>query len=167
MYQVGQKVVYGVHGVCSVLDIELRSVDRKKVEYYVLAPVKQPGSRFYVPTQNQAAVAKLHRLLTREELDALLSGKDIRQNVWIEDENKRKQYYRQIINSADRIALLQMVCCLHTHKQNQIKQGRKFHMCDETFLKDAQKLLESEFALVLNTSEEEVGKYLMQHFESV
>ena len=29
--QVGSQVVYGIHGVCSIIDIEVRTVDRKKV----------------------------------------------------------------------------------------------------------------------------------------
>lgn len=56
VYQVGDQVLYGIHGVCRILELEVRSVDRKKVEYYVLEPLEQPGARFYVPTQNQAAV---------------------------------------------------------------------------------------------------------------
>ena len=38
MYQVGEKVVYGIHGVCRVADLEERIIDRKHLTYLVLAP---------------------------------------------------------------------------------------------------------------------------------
>lgn len=160
MYQPGDQVLYGIHGVCNVLDIEKRRVDRKNVEYFVLQPKEQPGARFYVPTQNQAAVAKLRKMISAEELEKLLSSADVRQNVWIADENQRKQCYRNLINGGDRTALLQMVYTLHQHKQAQIAAGKKFHLCDENFLNDAEKLLSAEFSLVLNISPGDVGAYI-------
>lgn len=51
-FQRGDRVVYGVHGVCRITDIEIRKVDHKTVEYYVLAPCGQTGSCYYVPVHN-------------------------------------------------------------------------------------------------------------------
>lgn len=158
--QRGDRVVYGIHGVCCILDLELRTIDRKKVEYYVLSPLEQPEARFYVPTQNQVAVSKLRPLLSKEELDALLQADDLRNNRWIADENQRKQKYRELISAADRAELLAMVCTLHLYREEQLASGRKFHLCDENFLRDAEKLLCAEFAIVLNIPKEEVKAYI-------
>lgn len=160
MFTCGQKVVYGIHGVCSILDTEIRMIDRKKVEYFVLEPVNQPGTRFYIPTQNQAALAKLQPLLTPDALDRLLKSEDASKDVWISDENHRKQRYRELINSGDRAALICMVRMLRKHKSMQIESGKKFHLCDENFLRDAEKLLSAEFALVLDIPVSEVGAYI-------
>ena len=162
MLQVGTQVVYGIHGVCSIINVEVKKVDRKNVEYFVLEPNEQPGARFYVPTQNQAALAKLRPLLTQEELEVLLTSQDTRQPCWIADENQRKQRYRELINSGDRAALISMIRSLYKHKKTQFEAGRKFHLCDENFLRDAQKLLNSEFALVLGIPQTEVGTYIEQ-----
>ena len=166
VYQCGDQVVYGIHGVCNILDLELRTVDRKKVEYYVLSPMEQPDARFYVPTQNQAAVAKLRPVLSREALDALLVSEEAGQDAWIADENQRKQRYRELINSGDRAALICMVRTLHAHKAAQLACGRKFHLCDENFLRDAEKLLSSEFSLILNIRPDEVGQYIQNAIEN-
>lgn len=160
MYQCGQQVVYGIHGVCSILETEIKRVDRKNVEYFVLEPLDQPGARFYVPAQNQAALAKLRPILTKKELDALLRSQDADQDCWIADENQRKQRYRELINSGDRAALISMVRALYQHKLQQQAAGRKFHLSDENFLRDAEKLLSSEFSLVLGIRQEEVGAYI-------
>jgi len=161
VYECGDQVVYGVHGVCKLLPMEDRMVDRKKVTYYVLESVDQPGSMFYVPAHNEAAVAKMRRLMSKEELEALLRS-DISQDMWIEDEPKRKQFYRELINSGDRAGLIGMVRSLHVQKQKQLEQGKKFHLCDESFLKDAMKLLDSEFAQILQIPRNEVPGYVMR-----
>jgi len=51
------------------------------------------------------------------------------------------------------------------HKRQQIEAGRKFHQCDENFLRDAQKLLSDEFALVLGISKESVADYIRNALE--
>lgn len=160
MFQIGDRVLYGIHGICQILTLEMRKIDRKLIEYYVLEPVDQPGARYYVPTQNEAAVSKLRPIMTQQELGELLSAAAAGEDAWISDENQRKQHYRELINSGDRVALLQMVHSLHKHKEEQAAAGRKFHLCDENFLRDAQKLLESEFSLVLNMDQDKVGTYV-------
>lgn len=160
MLQVGMQVVYGIHGVCRIIDVEIRTLDRKKVEYFVLEPREQPGARFYVPTHNQTALAKLRPLLTGEELEALLASEDTHRDCWIHEENLRKLKYRELINGGDRAALISMVRALYRHRENQLAAGRKFHLCDENFLRDAQKLLISEFSMVLGIPQSDVRAYI-------
>ena len=162
LFQLGDRVVYGIHGVCQIVDEEERHIDRKKIRYFVLEPVDQPGARFFVPSENPAALAKLRPVISAEELEALLSSDKIREDRWIADENRRKQRYRELINSGDREELLQMVSTLHRHKHEQLSQGRKFHLCDENFLRDAEKLLNSEFSMVLQIQPSEVSRYIKE-----
>lgn len=165
MYQIGDNVIYGVHGVCKIVDTEERVVDRKKVSYLVLQPVEQNGARFLVPSQNPAAMAKLSPVMTKEELDALLRSPDVCRDCWIEDENLRKQHYRTLITSGDRTSLLCMVRTLHIRRLSLKAAGRKFHLCDENFLRDAQKLLEGEFSLILGITPEQVAEYVLKQLE--
>lgn len=160
MFQKGCQVVYGIHGICNILDTEIRMVNRNKVEYYVLQPLEQPAARYYVPTQNQSAVAKLSPLLTKEDIEKLLCSREALSQPWIHDENQRKLYYRSLICSGDRTALIGMIRLLHEHKSAQLAAGRKFHLSDENFLADAQKLLCVEISLVLGISREEAEQYI-------
>lgn len=162
MFQVGDQVVYGIHGVCRVVDQEERVVDRKRVTYLALEPIGQGGSKYLVPTQNAAAMAKLRRMLSKEELEAMLDSQEVRADSWIKDENLRKQTYRELINSGDRTRLICMVRTLYRHKAAQAAAGRKCHLCDENFLRDAEKLLTSEFSLVLGMEPEQVRKYVSE-----
>ena len=45
MFQVGNQVLYGMHGVCTIIDVEERVIDHKKIQYFVLEPTEQQGTR--------------------------------------------------------------------------------------------------------------------------
>lgn len=165
LFKSGDRVMYGIHGICQIIGLEKQKAGAKLVEYYVLEPVNQPRSRFYVPTQNETATSKLHPIITRTAISSLLSSEDTRVDSWIDDENQRKQYYKDLLGCGDRAALIRMVYSLHLRKLQQEKQGKKLHLCDTSFLRDAEKLLCSEFAFVLGIPQEAVVDYI-QNFTS-
>ncbi len=165
MYQIGDRVVYGIHGVCAVADIEKRVIDRKTVSYLVLEPVGQDGSRFLVPTHNQAAMGKLRPMLSPAQMKELLESDEIRADGWIREENQRKQTYRELISGGDTLALMRMVHALYLHKRNQAAAGKKVHLADDNFLRDAERLLASEIAVVMGMTAEEAKLYLRTELE--
>ena len=160
MYLVGDRVLYGMHGVCEISGVEERAIDRKKIPYFVLTPLDQSGAKFYIPMNNEAALSKLRPIISKDALNELLESDAVIQDGWIQDESQRKQRYKDLINGGDRAALIRMIRSLYQHKKNQTAAGRKFHLCDENFLRDAEKLLDSEFALVLQMPRESVGDYV-------
>ena len=162
MYSVGDLVMYGIHGVCRITDLEERSVSHKHIRYFVLEPLEVSGAKFLIPADKEATLAKLRPVLSREELDTLLHSAEVHKDVWTPDENQRKQRYRELISSGDRMALLQMVGTLHAHRKRQAAAGRKFHLCDDNFLRDAQRLLGTEFALVLGMDIVQAEKYVLE-----
>ncbi len=165
MYQAGEWVVYGVHGVCRVAGIEKQLVGRKRTPYLVLEPLAQSESRFYLPVESETAMGKLQSVLTREALTDLLTSQEIRRSEWIQEENQRKLYYRELIHSGNRTDLLKMVCALYCYRAQLQETGKKFHQCDENFLRDAEKLLASEIALVMELTPDEARDYLREQLK--
>ena len=160
MYQIGSIVIYGIHGVCSILETEVKKIDRKNVEYYVLQPLDHPDARYYIPVHSPAAVSKMHPILTKAEIDSLFSNPALYTQSWIEDENERKQLYKTVVTCGDRSKLIGLISMLHNHRKQQLDSGRKFHACDENFLRDAEKIINGELSLVLNIPRNEVGAYI-------
>ena len=160
MYQVGQLVVYGIHGVCRISQIQDRVVDRVSRRYLVLEPVNRSGSQYFVPMHNPAAMQKLSPLLSPEELTALLSSERVRTDCWIVDENRRKQFYRELSGSGSREKLAQTVYNLYLHRKRQKSCGKRLHICDENFLHDAEKILAGEIQAVLGYTNAEALEYL-------
>lgn len=162
MFDSGEFVVYGVHGVCKVVGREKQLVNRKRTEYLVLEPLGKTESRYFLPTANETAMNKLQRVLGAAELSAMLQSDEIHRGEWIADENTRKQYYRELISSGDRASLMKMVSALYRYRDSQIAAGKKFHLCDDNFLRDAEKLLCSEICLVLEKTPEEARDFIRQ-----
>ena len=165
MYQIGDRVVYGIHGVCRVVDQEERVVDRKRVSYLVLEPVGQKGSRYLLPIHSQAAMSKLKPMLTPEVLETMLASDEVRVDGWIPDEGRRKQTYRELIACGDRVRLLRMVRSIYRHKAALAAAGKKCHLSDDNFLRDAEKLLVSEVSVVLNMDVDAAKAYLRSYLK--
>ena len=158
-------VIYGIHGACRVLGREKQLVNKKRTEFLVLEPLMQSGSKYYVPAENPIAMAKLQGVLSQDELVQLLESDAVREDCWISDEGHRKQIYRELITSADRLRLVQMVASLYRYRGAQEAAGRKFHLCDDNFLRDAERLLSSEISLVMNLSADEARDFLRRHLK--
>ena len=160
MYQVNDLVLYGVHGVCKILEVQMQTVNRKKTEYFVLEPISQQGSRFFVPTKSEVALSKLRCLISKEEIMALLASPESHREIWLDDENQRKQQYKDVLTTGDRAMLLCLLRLLDRHRELQADSGKKFHISDANFMRDAQKIIFSEFSLVLGTSIDVVEQYI-------
>ena len=165
MYQVGELVVYGMHGVCRVVSEEERLVDKKRLHYLALEPLSNGNSRFLVPTQNAAVMAKIQPILSKEELETMITSEDVKTGRWIQEENQRKQAYRELIGSGDRKKLMRMVHTLYRHKADQTAAGKKNHLCDENFLHDAEKLLIGEISIVLHLEPEQARAYIHKNLK--
>ena len=160
MFQVGDMVVYGGHGVSSIIALEERSVDGRRIRYFVLEPMGQNNARYYVPAENPAALKKMRHVINKEKVYELLDSVAVQADRWLEDDKQRKQYYTELIHGGDHAALMQMIGSLYRHKEKQMQLGRKLHLCDETFLRDAVKIMDAEFSLALGIDQGEVGKYI-------
>lgn len=160
MIQVGDRVIYGTHGVCDVSQTEEKIIDNKNVTYLVLEPLGQTGSRYLVPTHNEIAMGKLKKMMTREELEDLFQTQAMQEGSWISDEAHRKQVYRELICSGDRQCLMAMMKGLYRHRKEQSAAGRKIHLCDDNFLRDAEKLLAGEVSVVMAMEPEQARQYI-------
>lgn len=159
MYLLGDLVAYGVHGVCRITDLEEKRVDKKVITYFVLEPVQQPGAKYYIPQGNAVALAKIRPLLDRQVAQSMLSDQSNRCE-WISEDNRRKLRYREIINGVDAAELIGMMRALYLFRNEQQAAGRRLHQCDEGFLHDAEKILSSEVALVLDMPCQDALEYI-------
>ena len=157
-------VIAEKYGVTVEAIMKANNLTGRKLSKRQKLVIPEPGEPAVtdVPTQNEAAVAKLHPILTHDDWMKLLSASYLDRNVWIADESRRRVYYKEIINCGKREELLGMISALHHHKSNQIAQGRKFHISDENFLRDAEKVICSEISLVLDMPMEDAYKYIRE-----
>lgn len=165
MFQCGDMVVYGIQGVCRIADIEEKNLNGRSIAYFVLEPANQAGAQYFVPKDNPAATSKLRKVISRADVDALLDSDEVKQDVWIADENQRKAKYRELIARPNCAELLGVLRSLYLHKQERLAEGKKPHICDENFMRDAERLIRTELAFALDIPQETVAAYLQEKLE--
>ncbi|MGN1456768.1 MAG: CarD family transcriptional regulator [Acutalibacteraceae bacterium] len=165
MFGVGDTVLYGSQGVCRIVGTEEKELGGNSIEYFVLKPVYDENSTLFVPMSNSSLLSKMKSVLSAEQIYEMIKEMPTEDTIWIDDDNERKQKYQQIINDGNRHKLVQLIKTLHIHEMSQQEKGRKLHISDEIVLKQAEKLLYDEFALVLKIKPDEVLPFIMQQIQ--
>jgi len=167
MFSIGESFIYGSYGICELTGIQDNiDMDKKTRPYYVLKPVFETDSKVYIPVGNKALHAKMRRLLTSDEIHTLIAGMPYEESIWIENENERKEYFKRILAEGDRTSLVRMIESIFLHQEEIKESGKKLHVSDACFLKDAEKLLYGEFAYVLGIKREDVLPFILAHSET-
>ncbi len=164
-YQINDTILYGTQGVCKITGTVQKDFGGCVMDYYTLQPVYSDNSVIYVPMHNEALLRKMRRVLSPEEIYTLIQAMPRQEVSWIENENERKERCREILSRGDRLELIRAIKALYLHQQELQKTGKKLHVSDERFLKEAEKMLYDEFALVLNIKEDEVLPFIMKQIE--
>lgn len=131
-------------------------------QYYVLSPISDRHSSVYVPCANEELVGRMRPLLSREEIDLLLSNADEVRLEWLEDRNERATFCRSVLCGGDRKELVRLLCCLMRRKIERMEMGKRLSAMDETFLQECVRLVQEEFSMVLGISTREVGPYIQE-----
>ena len=150
MFQVNDVIIYGTQGVCKITGTEEKALSGTKKTYFVLKPVSDHGATIFVPTDNVLALKKMRPLLTKEEIDQLIDSMPGENGEWITNENERREHYKSILAKGDHLELIKMIKAIYAHKKQREAEGKRLHMSDERFFKDAEQILYHEFQYVLD-----------------
>lgn len=166
MFKVNDVIIYGTQGVCKIVGIEEKTISGAKKNYFVLKPVNESGSTFFVPMDNENALKKMRRLLSSAEINTLIDSMPDEDIVWIKNDNDRKEHYRKILASGDHMELIKLIKSIYAHRKERIAEGKRLHMIDEQFFKNAEQILYNEFQYVLNlNNKDELLKYIFLRIE--
>ncbi len=160
MFEKGELIMCGGHGVCRVIDITGNPIDRLdlKKKYYVLEPVFEKASTIYTPVDNDKIV--MRRIMNKEEAEKLIAHIEEIETVWIQEEKRREQTYKDAIRTYDTKSLVQIIKTLYQRRKIRINEGKKVLSSDEQYLHKAEELLYSEMSLALSIPKEKVEEYI-------
>lgn len=157
MYKKGEHILYGLHGVCKIDAIEKKRFGDVFHDYYILKPVFDQGSTIFVATQKESLISKMIPLLNKDDICTLIDQLPDIEVCWIDNEQVRKETYKQILEGNNRRSQLSVFKTISLHRHKLLTQKRKMHSCDEILLKNYEKRLYGEFAFVLNKTQEEIS----------
>lgn len=165
MFRINDMITYGTEGVCRITDIVTKNLSGSDATYYVLSPVYHATSTIFVPVENQKLTDKMHPLLSKEEILAIIHAMPETEDFWVEDEPQRKEAYKALLAEGDCRKLVQIIKALYHHGQRQKELGKKLHLADERFFKEAERILCDEFAHVLEIDREGVLPFIFENIE--
>ncbi|MDL2327651.1 CarD family transcriptional regulator [Ruminococcaceae bacterium OttesenSCG-928-A11] len=159
MFSVGDKVVYGNMGVCSVTDICVPDMPGAARECYVLVPHYVANSKVYAPVENNPVV--MRHLLTPDQAETLIDSLPQVPMFPLSGE-KQAMYetFRGAIKSADCTLLARLIKTLHQKKQNTLEQKRVVPSAEKEFFDTAERMLYGEIAVAMGMALDEVPEYI-------
>ena len=165
-YSIGDKVIYSQSGICSVEDITENDFCGRRSEYYVLRPLYDAGSLIYVPTDNELLVSRIRDAMTEDEVNGIISYMPNAENIWIDNDNKRKEAFSAILLENKPKQLTEMISTLRSRREEQIMKKKRLHISDEHFLERAERILCDEISYVLGVERDAVDEYIVSHIRS-
>ncbi len=160
MYNIGDLFVYGVNGACKIVDIKEEKFGSGEKTYYILAPYSDLKETIFVPVDNEMLVSRMKKILTPEEINSLIKTIPSAESIWEENVNLRREKFREIISKANRTELIALLKTLYERRKALKLIGKNLSTYDERFLRQAQNIIHSEIALVLQIPQDEVAPYI-------
>lgn len=158
MYEVNDKVMYGVVGVCEVSNVDAPPIKGIDGKYYFLQPVYDDKGIIYSPVNSNKV--QMRYVITREEAMKLY----VRAGNCTKDSQLNSQLtpleYDEYVKSQDPLKLMQLIRGLYNIKNERAKDLRKMKSADSRMLITARKLLYGEMAVALERDYQELGNEL-------
>ena len=162
MFGKGDYVIYGMSGVCRVEDIttmEMEGIPGDRL-YYVLIPSGQKGGKIFTPVEGQKTL--MRKIMSREEAVRLIDQIPKIGELWITDEKKREEQYKECMRSCDCSQWIQIIKTLYLRKQERSAQGKKITSTDERYLRMAEDYLYSELEIPLGIPKADMEAYITE-----
>ena len=164
MFQVGEYIVCDHNGVCQVLAVTEMPELKKDVLYYQLEPVYSRGSRIFVPVDSNKLV--MRRVFTEEEVETLLKEIPSIETIWISNEKKREEQYREVARKYDCREWVKIIKTIYLRKRNRRMEGKKITYIDEKYMKLAEENLYGEISISLKISPDRVERFIRDRIEN-
>ncbi|MEG0856637.1 MAG: CarD family transcriptional regulator [Terrisporobacter sp.] len=163
MYNINDYIIYGSMSVCKVIDIiEEDNKYNNYKDYYVLQPLYSDKSAIIkVPVENVSVF--MRPILSKDDVMSLIHNMNKIENLWIDNDKQRSNEFKSIIKNNISGELAQLIQSIYQTKEEKTSAGKKISKYDEEIMKSAEKLLEEEFATVLNINVEDVQNFILSH----
>ena len=164
MFEVNDYIMYGMTGVCQVVDItKERIIDNLQKEYYVLKYIYANDTIIKIPTDNEKI--PMRKILSKGEVTTLIDNITNSETIWIDDDRQRNEEFKSILKTGDVDNLVKLVRSIYLNKEYKKSIGKKTYKVDQEIMDLAERLLNEELATVLEICPSEVATYISNHIQ--
>lgn len=162
-FEPNDTVMYGGHGVCTLLEITEKDFGGDVKQYYVLRPAYSGSSVFYVPIDSEPLTAKMRPIKSADELRKI--AREETSAEWIEEDRPRQNQLKAIVDGGGTEALVANLKLLSARQRELAEGGKKLRAADERYMKDIEKLLYEEFSIVFEIEKEQIMPFILGEVE--
>ena len=155
MFNIGDTIIYSVHGLCQIDDICEKTYSDVTRNYYVLHPLSQANLTISVPVDNDKVI--MLKTMNREQAEEILQSFNKPGIPWVEDVKKRKLQYNNIVKTGDRREIAKIANSLMRKNFEYSLDKKRMYDQDRRLLSTIQDLLFKELANSLDTSFEDIS----------
>ena len=156
MFKIGDLIVYGNTGVCTVEKIgkpDLTGVADDK-DYYTLQPYYSRNSRIFTPCDNNKVV--MRPVISKKEAEALIKDIPKIKLLVITDEKKREECYKETMRTCDCREFVSILKTIYNRKVTRLAEGKKVTASDERYFNMAEDKLFGELAIALGVEKNSI-----------
>lgn len=157
MYKIGDYIVYQkyVYKIVNIKEKYLTDID-----YFFLENVIDKSLKVKIPITSKA----IRNIMSKEEIDKIISN--IKQ-IDILDINEKniELEYKQLLNSGKPEDLIKIIKTTYLRNKQRLDSKRKISDKDKNYFEQAEKLLYTEFSVVLNMNFDDTKNYIIQEVE--
>ncbi len=156
-------VMYGGHGVCTLVEITEKDFGGEAKQYYVLRPAYSGSSVFYVPIDSEMLTAKLRPIKSAEEIRRAVC--ECGAAEWITEDRMRQNHLKQVVDGGGTEQLISTYKLLYTRQRELADIGKKLRAADDRYMRDVEKLLLEEFSTAFDIQKEDLVAFLFEKSE--
>lgn len=157
MYKIGDYIVYQkyVYKIVNIKEKYLTDID-----YFFLENVIDKSLKVKIPITSKA----IRNIMSKEEIDKIISN--IKQ-IDILDINEKniELEYKQLLNSGKPEDLIKIIKTTYLRNKQRLDSKRKISDKDKNYFEQAEKLLYTEFSVVLNMNFDDTKNYIIKEVE--
>lgn len=155
MFNIGDVIIYSVHGISKIDNICEKTFSNVTRTYYELHPLEQKNLTISTPVDNDKVV--MLKIMDQEEAEEILQLFQQKGIDWISNPRERNMEYKKIVKNGNRSEIAGLVNTLMRHKMELNRENKKMYEQDRRILDTTQNILFKELAMTLNTSFEKIS----------
>ncbi len=160
MFNVNDIVVYGLNGVCTIVDIKqlcFGSMGGRADQYFYLHPIGSKDDHvIYVPVNKVNSDASVMRMLwSQSELESVINNIENIAPLTINNEKNRREEYKNALLTLDPEKCIALIKSVKNRRKGTVRQRKNISEADLEFEKLATKFICLEVSVVLGIPYEE------------
>lgn len=164
MFNIDDYIMYGKTGVCKVVDItNEKFINGEKRKYYILSPIYNNDTVIKIPLDNDKV--PMRKVISKGDMTALINDIPNMEILWIDDEKKRIAQFETMLKSGQCEELIKLIKSIKFSKKYARSIGKKLEKPDRDIMKEAERLLTEEFAIILNVYPNEASSYILSKID--